>query len=185
MNVRGFALVMGLVTVLVAGGCGGGDASSGQQAPEATGTTVAGKEPSPNAGGTPGQGGEKAEGTLTKAQFIQKADQICKAGERKTQLEIQLNAANYGIQKGQKPTPPQEEALLVEFVLPNIKEQARKLAALPAPVGEEQAVRAIIAAIDQGVAAAEQTPSKALGKPGVFGQLRTLADEFGLKVCGQ
>jgi hypothetical protein len=162
------ALIAALVCAafaLAVAGCGGGDDSSSTTA---SSTTPAGAT---GASGTP----------LTKDQFIQQADAICKQGNET------IDAAASQVFGGQQPTAAQIEQFANETAIPAIQEELDGISALTPPAGDEDEVQAILAAVGQGLDAVKQDPQQlaASDNAGPFAEANQLAQDYGLKVCGQ
>jgi hypothetical protein len=119
-------------------------------------TTVSGASGASGATGAQGA-------ALTKQQFIAKADAICKKGN-------QADLTKFAEQT----------------VIPSIQEQVTAIAALPAPKGDEDRVKAIVDAAQQGLAKAKQDPSVITQQNShAFDKANQLANSYGLKVCGR
>ena len=153
-------------SLLVAGmmafvGCGGSDT-----------TTVSGASGASGATGAQGA-------ALTKQQFIAKADAICKKGNQA------VRQAGQKIFQG-KPSQADLTKFAEQTVIPSIQEQVTAIAALPAPKGDEDRVKAIVDAAQQGLAKAKQDPSVITQQNShAFDKANQLANSYGLKVCGR
>jgi hypothetical protein len=118
--------------------------------------------------------------TLTKDEFIAQADEICAAGDD----EIEAAAQDLGA------SPSQEEAtqLVTDVALPSVQEQRDSIAALGAPEGDEDEVQAILASLDEAIAAVEADPASVLSSSSdpdnPFAEVDQLAQDYGLTDCG-
>lgn len=152
-----------LALAVVALGCGGGDSST-----EASTTNAANTA------------------SMTKAEFIAYADPICqKANKRKLAM-----VRAYGVEHHLGPRNPLagEEAarLMLTVVLPDIKAQAEKLAAMEAPPNDAHDVDAIALEILKAVEKAELKPKLIFQhSTSPFLKPNAMARKFGFKVCGQ
>jgi hypothetical protein len=136
-----------LAVALIAAGCGGGDDDSD--------TTTA---------------------SLTKSEWIAKADAICKQGNQEINQAAQQQFGN------QKPTPAALQQFATGTALPNTHTQVDKIRALGAPSGEEDQVNKILDTVQ-----ADIDKAKAAGdiEESTFADGDALAKQYGLKVCGQ
>jgi hypothetical protein len=158
------ALVCAAFALAVAG-CGGGDDSS------TTSSTIAG------ASGASGVSGA----ALTKDQFVQQADQICKTSNQAVD-----QAANQ-LFGGQKPTDQQVTQFTTTTLVPAIQGEIDGITALTPPAGDEDEIQAILDAVSGAVDKITADPSLVLASNnnGPFAEADQLAQAYGLKVCGQ
>ncbi len=134
-----------------------------------------------------GSSDDPSGASITKAQFVKKADASCKKGKEK----IRADFAKYVKEredKGQDLSNPTEDdfAEVVDVVLvPDVEEEVEEIRDLGAPSGDEDQVDAILEAREDGLEAAEAEPKAVVvsGK-NVFAQATKLAKEYGLEVCG-
>jgi hypothetical protein len=152
-----------LAAVLILAGCGGGGSD------DSTTTTSDASTPS-----------------LSKADFIKRADAICEAGNKRTQSEYAAYAEEKKLSSKNEPTPAQYAEVSDEIQVPAFKRQAEELRALGAPTGEEAKVTAMLDALDAGIEEVEEAdPRKALeSTSSMFVEADKLAIAYGLKVCG-
>lgn len=133
-----------------------------------------------------GGGDDTTASTVTKAQYIRKADAICaKAIERR---EAALNTA-YEAQerKGGFSEPPTRAELLpviTEAVVPVLARMTDELDELDEPAVDSDQADAVVDAFQAGVNKFETDPAKAaFSAKGPFDQSRERSQELGLKVC--
>ena len=126
-----------------------------------------------------GCGGDDDEGP-SKADYIAKADAICKAGDAK------IEAATSAI------SDPSDQAAVLEFVtatlIPNIEGQIKDLKALDKPKDDADTIDAIYADLDGALAKAKSDPSALLTAEGGASPFATANDKakaYGMKVCGE
>lgn len=127
-----------------------------------------------------GCGGSDDE-EITKAEFIDRADAICKEN-----TEERSAAATAFIEehKGEPPKSAAEEVVL-EVALPAVQEELDGLSDLPKPAGEEERIEAILVALERGIERVEADPEKATQRSlGWFREFETLAIEYGFDECG-
>jgi hypothetical protein len=147
MKLNVFAVVALLAAGAIATGCGSSDGNSDS-------TTTA---------------------SLTKAEWIAKADAICKQGNQ------EINQATKQFQG--KPTQAQFDQFATDTLAPSVQKQVDQIRALSAPGGNEAQVNAILDAAEADVNKVKANPSSIQGDP--FADANKLARAYGLKVCGQ
>jgi hypothetical protein len=158
-----------LAAGLIAAGCGDDDEETTTAA--TTTTTQAG------ATGPTGASGEP----LSKAEFIEEADAICKAGDK----EIDA-AADQLFSGGANPGQAEEEAFITQTLVPGVQQQVDGIRALTPPEGDEEEVQAILDAAQQAIDELEADPEAFFEQGGdPFAEANQLAQEYGLQVCGQ
>jgi hypothetical protein len=112
--------------------------------------------------------------TLTKDEFIAKADAICAAGDQA------LTAAVQALGNGR---PSQADLQrFAELAVPALQEQVDGIRALTPPAGDEDRVSAMLDAVQNGIDRIETDPSSIESDPlKAPGQL---AEDYGLQECG-
>jgi hypothetical protein len=125
--------------------------------------------------------------SLTKAQFVAQADAICKAGNAEIESEFEAFAKKNNIDENEEPSKAQKVELSETILAPNVTNQAEEIRALEAPSGDEDEVSAMLDSLDEGVEEVEANPQAPFEskQPNPFGPANKLAQEYGLKVCGQ
>ena len=116
--------------------------------------------------------------SLTKAEWIAKADAICQAGNAET------NAAGKQQFGNQKPSQAQIQQFATATIIPNVESQIAKIQALGAPAGDEQQVNTLISTAKADVEKAKSDPSL-VTQGNAFAEANRLAQQYGLKVCGK
>jgi hypothetical protein len=161
MSIRAFCLLMAVLAALVlANGCGGGGASASE-------ITV-------------------QTGSLSKAEFIKRADGICEAARSQFTREYTAFA-----QKNYKPTSSRsaQEALandLVEnILLPNFEKPVDEISALGAPKGDEQEIASFLNALQQRLEEIHERPLILNKTVTPFAQAEKLAKAYGLTGCAE
>ena len=128
-----------------------------------------------------GGGGSTSTTALTKEQFVSRANTIC----AQTQKKAAAFQTNY---PGPHSTPAQEQAFLRELA-PVTRETATRIAALPAPAGDEAKVAAIKNAISAEAAAfakgAESPPSAdaVIKDSALYSRTDKATKAYGLTMC--
>jgi hypothetical protein len=151
-------LAAALAVALVAGGCGGASAS------EITVQT----------------------GSLSKAEFIKRADAICTAA--RSQFTREYTAF---VKKNYKPTSSRsaQEAVANELVesilLPNFEKPIDEISALGAPKGDEQAIASFLNALQQRLEEIHERPLILNKTVTPLARAEKLARAYGLTGCAE
>ncbi len=120
---------------------------------------------------------------LTKPEFIKQADAICGEASERSQTEAEEFADENDFTLNKANEKQLEEAVTAVLV-PNLNEQAEDLTALGAPEGDEEQVEAITVSLEDAAAEIEDNPGLVFGAE-VLKEPSKLAEEYGLKVCGE
>lgn len=135
-------------------------------------------------GGSDDSGSGKS---ISKEEFIAKADAICKKGNERMEKELFVFLRqNQNGGSLRKPSVEQNEKFIAGVLVPNLRREIKDIKALGVPDGDEERVDAIIAALEEGLETAEDdTATVAAGTSDiVFGIASRLAGEYGATVCG-
>ncbi|HET9591704.1 MAG TPA: hypothetical protein VFP17_02205 [Solirubrobacterales bacterium] len=119
---------------------------------------------------------ELATSSLTKKQYIQKGDQICKAGYRnvgKVLLGVEFNELS----------DKEKEEFMSDKALPPFKAMVERLRELGAPEGEKKEVEAVLEAYEKGIREVEDDPSRSFQGKLPFDKGNNTAYRYGLRVC--
>jgi hypothetical protein len=152
-------------SALAVAGCGGGDDSSSTTSAASTVSAAT------SATGAP----------LTKEEFIKQADALCKASNNEVDAQAQQ------VFGGQQPTNAQLTQFINETLIPSAEDEIAGIDALTPPAGDEDAVQAIIDAVNTAIDKVKANPQAvaASNNNAVFADADRLAVAYGLKVCGQ
>ena len=134
--------------------------------------------------GCGGGGDDSSSGkTISKEDFIVKADAICKKGTERLQKAIFATLKHP--QNLTKVSEDEQIKIVTTAMAPNISREVKELRALGIPDGDEEKIDAMIGALEEGVETAEQDP-QAVTKSSdvVFGISSRIAGEYGLTACG-
>lgn len=136
--------------------------------------------------------GSSGEESLSKAEFIKRADAICtKADETELgELGAYIRAhPGTGQKLGQLKV---QAKVLKAIAYPSILKEVEDIEALAVPTGDEKTIEAFIAAIETGIKEAEQDPRKSVddlpnGKNPTysFRKVEKLGNEYGFKQCNE
>jgi hypothetical protein len=131
---------------------------------------------------------ESSDGTvttssLTKAEYVEKVDEICAAGKRTMTLAFAKYAAEHGSPSNL--VEPKLAPGILTVLVPAIHVQDEEIEELGAPEGDEAEIEAFIAARERIVAKAEKNPPKTIFQ---FGDAfrhspNKLAAKYGLRAC--
>jgi hypothetical protein len=130
-----------------------------------------------------GCGGSDDSGP-TKAEYITKADAVCKAGDDAGEKATTAAVTALGTES---PTPEQLTTIASSIVLPQLETQVASLKALEKPKDDADAIDAIYSELDKGIAAAKADPSVLASSEGgsnPFAGANEKAKAFGFKECG-
>lgn len=129
-----------------------------------------------------GCGGSDDEGP-TKAEYVAKADAICKTEGAKSEEAATAAVVALGTEE---PTPAQLETIATETVIPGLEKQVTELKALEQPKDDGEQIDAIYASLDTAVGAVKEDPSSLVGGEGEnpFADANAKALAYGLKECG-
>jgi hypothetical protein len=113
---------------------------------------------------------------LTKAEWIAKADAICQQGNQ------EINQAAHEQFGNQKPTAADVQQFARGVALLGTQDQIDKIRALGAPSGDEDQVNKILDTVQADI---DQAKSSGDIEESTFDDGDALAQQYGLKVCGQ
>lgn len=165
---RGIAIAVALLSLLGVVGCGGSSQTST--------TNVASSSSGESAG---------SEATLTKQQWVDKANEICHDSSERKVAKMAAFQKAHGFDTGE-PNQHEREAVNTAVILPNVQERIEALEALPVAPGEGAKIRAILRSMERGIHEAEAHPANlAIPKqPIPFAESEHLAGAYGLLFCG-
>lgn len=187
---RIMCLIVVLILAAVAAGCGDEESSSSEQ-----GTTSATDTASvPSSDSTEKTGDDTGEqtGSVSKSQFIARADAICQKSRERFEAKF-LSLANQAeaAESVRKEIPRQKEEenqtkLVTTVLVPTYEDQTEQIRALGAPKGGEEAVASFLRATQDALDEASTEPIEYLGQQGQkFSEATELASAYGMSVCAQ
>ncbi len=129
-------------------------------------------------------GGSSSSGeSISKEEFVAKADAICKRSNER--MEAGFGKILKDAKSLTKPSKAEYEMLVSEVMVPNLKREVAELRALGIPDGDEERVDAMLSALEEGEETAERNPKAVTASSdAVFGIASRIAGEYGLEVCG-
>jgi hypothetical protein len=124
--------------------------------------------------------------SLTKAQFIKKADGICESAEGKLNGEFESFAEKHNLSEKQPPNHKEAEEAATTILIPSIEGQVQDIRALGAPEGDEGQVDELLTAVEDALDTAREDPAEFIESEGEgeFAAANKKAREYGLKACG-
>jgi predicted small secreted protein len=131
-----------------------------------------------------GGGGEDSSSgkSISKEDFIAKADAICEKGTKR--LQAAIFAAVKKPQNLTKVSEADQIKIVKTAMVPNVSREVKELRALGIPDGDDEKVDAMIGALEEGVETAEQDPQAVTNSSDVvFGIASRIAGEYGLTAC--
>jgi hypothetical protein len=126
--------------------------------------------------GCGGSSESSAEASLTKNQYVEKAEGIClHASQEQFHLAGEYASTHPGVE---------EEELIQPALIPPLEKELRQLKSLPAPSGEEAEVEAFTAAFETALEAGKKDPPSFLERShNPFEKANALAASYGMKGC--
>jgi hypothetical protein len=121
--------------------------------------------------------------SISKAEFIKKADAVCKKGEEEVQKDFGAFAKTH--ENVKKPTEADYAELVDAVLVENVEDEVDAIRALGAPEGDEKEVEAMLKAREDSIKKAQANPKAVIrGNEDIFGEASKLAKAYGLKECG-
>jgi hypothetical protein len=120
--------------------------------------------------------------SISKSEFIAKADAICKKGDDA------INAAGAKVfPRGKEPSKEQVQQFATDSVVPALQGEVDQIRALGAPAGDEDTIDAMLKSVQEGVDQIKGDPSILTQQetPQPFKDANAKAKAYGLKVCGE
>jgi hypothetical protein len=131
-------------------------------------------------------GGEdsSASGSISKEEFIAKADAVCAKTNKRMETEL-----GKFLTSGEQITnlsKADNERFVTKVLIPNLEKEIDEIKALGVPTEDEERAKAMVAALEEGLETAEADPEALAASSSdiVYGIATRLAGEYGLKVCG-
>ena len=126
-------------------------------------------------------GGEDPTATLTKAEYLEKADAICTRTEQKQAAALQT----FGEEHGPLGSRPGEEEVVIAVGLPPLRAQIEEIEGLSMPAGDEKQLGELYDQWHRAIKAVQANPSSILrAGPTPFTLAEQMARTYGFRVCG-
>lgn len=131
-----------------------------------------------------GCGGSRADSeSVSKAEYVARADEICKHGEAEKNSALKAALKELG-RRHETLTRKHEEELVTDSALPPIKRMAEGLKRIDRPVEEADKARQLVAAYEKEIRHLEEDPASVVdGSGGAFAEADELARVLGMKYC--
>lgn len=124
---------------------------------------------------------EEEPTSISKVQYVKRADEICAKTETKQQKLVE----QFGKEKQNANGASQKviEETIVFAAIPPMSQQIEELAALPAPEKEAAKAQEYIDALRKGLETVKEEPGTLLAEPGAFTKAEEIAQSFGFQTC--
>jgi hypothetical protein len=136
--------------------------------------------PAAGCGGESERQSPEPSGPPTKAEFLERADEICLS------YESQIEAAGDELfARRRRPSPAEARDFASEVAIPKLREEIEAIRALGVPEGDEQPIEAILAAAARGIEQIRRNPEVLIGAaPPALRKAGRLARRYGSRECG-
>lgn len=124
-------------------------------------------------------------GSLSKAQFVEKADAICKAAR----AEFAAQYTRFVEQHRSETSKAQQDAALKELIesvlTPNFENEIKQISELGAPKDYAPEVASFLNALQKKLDEGQKNPAELTATPYPFKKAEDVATAAGMKVCGK
>jgi hypothetical protein len=172
------------------GATGGGDTTSAASGGETTAESGETSGETDKSGETTAEAGEATEGStegteaagsLTKAEYVKQGNEACKEIQEKVGKEFEAFIKKQNLEEV-APTQAESAKIIGRFAIPAMEEQIDALRAIPAPSGDEEQVKLIIARQEESLKKMKKEPLfRTSGGP--YEELNKPASDYGLTEC--
>jgi len=153
-----------MAVLLLAGGCGGDDSSAGADGGEVTVKT----------------------GSLSKAEFAKRADQLCEQAEGKFRSKyIAFVKANTKGSKNPNESKNIEKEIITTILVPNFQELVDQISSLGAPNDDKEEVTEFLTSLQRRLDELNEEPTGGLKNFTPFTKQVKLARAYGLTGCAE
>jgi hypothetical protein len=124
-----------------------------------------------------------ASGSISKEEFIAKADAVC--AKTNKQMEAALGKFLTSGEQITNLSKADNERFVTKVLIPNLEKEIEEIKGLGVPAEDEERAKAMVAALEEGLETAEADPEALAASSSdiVYGIASRLAGEYGLKVC--
>lgn len=136
-----------------------------------------------------GQSDAPTERSLTKKQFVKLTETFCNREYRAEERDMERYAEKHGLDFGG--ATPREQERFLPIIFKYVRDKIAYFKALPVPEGDEEEVRAMIRAFEEGLEKSEERPELLAPRPGgkplpePFTASYHTTTEYGPWLCGQ
>jgi hypothetical protein len=134
-------------------------------------------------GGDSSTGIAVTPGSLSKAEFVKRANQICKAGIAKSQTQAVAFVKEHKLLEGPHITREEAASIIDSVWRPIYLQEAREIAALGPPKSDVSSVAEIVAAIEADIEADKANPLKVVQSGKIVPTAKQKAEAYGLALC--
>jgi hypothetical protein len=121
-------------------------------------------------------------GSLTKAEFIKYADEICRKGSEKKEAAVLAAAKQLTAQSNKNPSPQALGKLATVVIFPTYSEVLEQVSQLSVPKGDEATVESMLQKYEADLDAAEADPISAT-QENLFKDANDASDAYGIESC--
>jgi hypothetical protein len=159
LSTKAFAVVLAVLGAIALGtGCGGSEDS-------ASGIAV-------------------KSGSLSKAEFIKRADHVCYTGQARGQAQAIAFAKKNKILQGGNISRDEAASIINSVLVPLYLQEAKEIAALGAPKSDVADVSEIVAAVESDMEQAKANPLEVMNSGHTLPTAQQKATAYGLALCG-
>lgn len=134
--------------------------------------------------GDEGSAGVSVEtGSLTKSEFIQRADEICQESEEAREELISDYLKSFAANPSNDSERAQAETLVNSVLAPAYREQIDGISALGAPAGDEDEISAFLTSFQKSLEEGEAKPLEFVRSLELFNEGVRLSNAYGFEVC--
>jgi hypothetical protein len=131
-----------------------------------------------------GSGDTTTTASLSKAEFVRKANAICAKDAQRMQKDFQAFSSEHN--DNPNPSRAEYEEFIAKVIEPNLTHQIRTIRALGSPASDAGTVEEILSAVEEGLRTAGEKPELVTrGNAEIFGKAIKLAATYGLTACAQ
>jgi hypothetical protein len=122
-----------------------------------------------------------ATASLTKAQFVQRGNALCK--EREDERAQAVQAEIKTLKPGEQFSDAQQTKLVGKIIVPSYEKMITNVKGLGAPKGDEAKVEEILSAMEKALKDLKADPEKAVFSTVMFEDANELTTKYGLTTC--
>jgi hypothetical protein len=135
--------------------------------------------------GGSGASGDTTTASISKAEFIKKADAICAKGGKQSLSEFLAFEKENKIPEGKEPTTAQWAEIGTKVLVPALQQQVDEIRRLGSPAGDEAQIEAFLHRGEEAVEKLEENPETAKSPSKVLADAHEVIKGYGFKVCGR